>query len=374
LKVNGVTALVITAAKLGPEQKLFNQLLTKIETASASLAELNRLADAHRPDRVAKVTPLVKKNQFLDEKLVLFLASRLQYPKGLSKNQQENIAHIAVQVGQSVLDSGFGSAELEAEVDRLCEEYAAQDEDDDLDLDDDSAQGMRGLQGMIADMLGADFEGADGLDSPEAVMQAAMKKRQAEYEAWSQAQEARRANRKKSNKEKLAEQELLDADSALRLIYRKLASALHPDREPDEIERIRKTQLMAQVNAANDNKDLLTLLRLQLEIEQIHPEAIAAMADDKLRSYNRVLKEQFKTIQHELQQLMHRVRHEFNLSYGAINEKSLQSALRLDLLGLQQQADLRQSEFNYIQHDKNLKAWVKEHFKRMNDSARWDSF
>jgi phage gp37-like protein len=374
LKVNGVTALVITAAKLGPEQKLFNQLLTKIETASASLAELNRLADAHRPDRVAKVTPLVKKNQFLDEKLVLFLASRLQYPKGLSKNQQENIAHIAVQVGQSVLDSGFGSAELEAEVDRLCEEYAAHDEDDDLDGDDDSAQGMRGLQGMIADMLGSDFEGAEGLDSPEAVMQAAMKKRQAEYEAWSQAQEARRANRKKSNKEKLAEQEILDADSALRLIYRKLASALHPDREPDEIERIRKTQLMAQVNAANDNKDLLTLLRLQLEIEQIHPEAIAAMADDKLRSYNRVLKEQFKTIQHELQQLMHRVRHEFNLSYGAINEKSLQSALRLDLLGLQQQADLRQSEFNYIQHDKNLKAWVKEHFKRMNDSAGWDSF
>jgi hypothetical protein len=191
-----VTALVITAAKLGPEQKLFNQLLTKIETASASLAELNRLADAHRPDRVAKVTPLVKKNQFLDEKQVLFLANRLQYPKGLSKNQQENIAHIAVQVGQSVLDSGFGSAELEAEVDRVCEEYATHDEDDDLDLDGDCAQGLRGLQGMIADVLGADFEGAESLDSPEAVMQAAMKKRQAEYEAWSQAQEVRRANRK----------------------------------------------------------------------------------------------------------------------------------------------------------------------------------
>ncbi len=368
-----MTALVITAAKLGPEQKLFNQLLTKIETASASLAELNRLADAHRPDRVAKVTPLVKKNQFLDEKLVLFLASRLQYPKGLSKNQQENIAHIAVQVGQSVLDSGFGSAELEAEVDRLCEEYLADDEED-FGPEDDAPQDLRGLQDMISDMLGVDFEGAEGLDSPEAVMAAAMKKRQADYEAWSQAQEARRANRKKSNKEKLAEQEILDADSALRLIYRKLASALHPDREPDEIERIRKTQLMAQVNAANDNKDLLTLLRLQLEIEQIHPEAIAAMADDKLRHYNRVLKEQFKTVQQELTQLMHRMRHEFNLSYGAINEKSLQSALRLDLLGLQQQADLRQSEFNYIQHDKNLKAWVKEHFKRTRDSAGWDSF
>jgi Glu-tRNA(Gln) amidotransferase subunit E-like FAD-binding protein len=138
----------------------------------------------------------------------------------------------------------------------------------------------------------------------------------------------------------LAEQEILDADSALRLLYRKLASALQPDREPDEIERIRKTQLMPPVNAANDNKDLMTLLRLQLEIEQIHPEAIAAMADDKLRSYNRVLKEQFKTIQNALQQLMHRVGH----------------------------------ELNHIHHDKNLKAWVKEHCKRMNDSAGWDSF
>jgi hypothetical protein len=70
------------------------------------------------------------------------------------------------------------------------------------------------------------------------------------------------------------------------------------------------------------------------------------------------LKEQFKTIQQKLRQLMHRVRHEFNFSYGAINEKSLQSALRLQFLGLQQQADLRQSELYYIQHDKNLKAWV----------------
>jgi phage gp37-like protein len=374
-----VTALVITSTILGPEQKNFNQLLAKIETTSASIAELNRLADAHRPERLSKVTPLLKKSQILDEKLVFFLAARLQYPKGLSKNQQENIAQIAVQIGQSVLDAGHESAQLEAEVERLCDEYLEHYEDDeDAEFDDDveinTAQDLRGLQSMISDMLGVDLEGEEGLDSPQAMLAAALKKRQAEYEAWSQAQEARRATRKKSAKQKLAEQESLDADSALRLIYRKLASALHPDREPNEIERIKKTQLMARVNAANDNKDLLTLLRLQLEIEQIHPEAIASMADDKLRHYNRVLKEQFKTLQQELQQLMQRVRYEFNLRYGAINEKALQTALRQDVQGLQQQADLRQSEYSYIQHDKNLKAWVKTHISRMRDAERWDGF
>ena len=41
-----------------------------------------------------------------------------------------------------------------------------------------------------------------------------------------------------------------DAKSAIRTVFRQLASALHPDREPDEQERLRKTGLMSEVNAA----------------------------------------------------------------------------------------------------------------------------
>jgi phage gp37-like protein len=373
------TALVITTARLGPEQKLFNQLLEKIEVASAKIAELNRLTEAYRPERIAKITPLFDKSRIWDEKLVIFLENRLQTPKGLTANQRDNLADIVMHIGQSVLNTGLASEELELALERLYNEFFKNDDDAAFDehgfnQHEHSEQDFSDLQKRMADAFGVDLDGEDGFDSPEAMFAAAMKNRHAEQDAWIQAQEARRANRKKSTKEKQAEQEQLDADAALRLIYRKLASALHPDREPDEAERKRKTQLMAQVNLANDNKDLLALLKLQLEIEQIQPEAIAEMADNKLRHYNRVLKEQFKTLQHEQQHLMQRVRDEFNLHYGAITAQTIESALRAELVNLGQQADLRQREFNEVQTDKPLKAWLKNQMMMMKNALAWNEY
>ena len=41
-----------------------------------------------------------------------------------------------------------------------------------------------------------------------------------------------------------------------------LVKALHPDREPDEAEKLRKTELLKQVTTAYQANELLTLLRL----------------------------------------------------------------------------------------------------------------
>jgi phage gp37-like protein len=364
-----LSALVITAAKLGPEQKLFNQLLEKIEDCGRSISELTRLAESHRPERMAKITPLLEKVRQWDTKLVLFLDFRLQQTKGLSKKQQENIAYIAIAIGYGLIRSGEVSEELSAAVDRLSDLYG----DDDDDFFDDDGEGnaeadLAGLKSTIEDMMGINLENEEGLDSPEQMMAAAMRKRQESYEAWREAKEARKSKKKKSAKEIAAEQEGMDAESALKQIYRKLASALHPDREPDEVKRIQKTVLMAQVNSANDKKDLLTMLRLQLQIEQIEPAAISSMADEKLRHYNRMLKDQLKTVQMEQVQLTERIRDEFNLYYGVINPKALQKALRADVLELTDQADRRQFEYINVQNDKNLKAWAKHQAEMMSEA------
>jgi hypothetical protein len=124
---------------------------------------------------------------------------------------------------------------------------------------------------------------------------------------------------------------------------------------------------MVQVNTAHDKKDLLALLRLQLEIEQINPAAIAALASDKLRHYNRVLKEQLKTLTHELELLGHRVRQEFNFDFGMITPKTLQAALRFEASSLRQRAEETQRDLRRIQDHKNLKAWLKEQIQMMDD-------
>jgi hypothetical protein len=234
-------------------------------------------------------------------------------------------------------------------------------------VDEELAESKRMMSEMAGVELGDDF-GADA-QTPEELMELVMRKMQTERDAAQEAHQARHAKRKKTPKQQKAEQEAqqatMDADSALRMIYRKLASALHPDREPDEAKRIRKTHLMGQVNAANDAKDLLTLLRLQLQIEQIDPLAIATMADDKLKSYNRMLKEQLQTVQHELLIAQDRLRYEWQLGYGAITLKAVQSSLREQLQAMNAQNAYMQADLQQMQDDKYLKSWVKEQIRQL---------
>ena len=90
------------------------------------------------------------------------------------------------------------------------------------------------------------------------------------------------------------------AGQSVRVIFRKLASALHPDCEPDPAERQRKTLLMQQANQAHDRNDLLTLLTLQLDLEQIDEQHLASLTDDRLLHDNQVLQEQLAALQQEV--------------------------------------------------------------------------
>ena len=112
--------------------------------------------------------------------------------------------------------------------------------------------------------------------------------------------EARRAKRKKTAKQQ-AKEEQMQAEAAhlkksIQEIYRKLATALHPDRETDPAERERKTALMQKVNVAYGNKDLLQLLELQLQVEQIDQAHVNNIAEDRLKHYNKIQQSIKKTL------------------------------------------------------------------------------
>jgi hypothetical protein len=378
--------LVISIPKLGAQQKLFNDLLAKIEKTGQDLEALKQLELAHGVERNKKLQPAKQQTQDIHEKFVLLLDQRLQTPKGLSKKQLADLGYVAAVMADS-LDAVADMSgtplrpELQVVVDRLCAVLDGEDE-----VDDEVAQGMGAaaprsaqnvevelaeIKRMMSEMAGVELGDDFGADAqtPEELMELVMRKMQTERDAAQEAHQARHAKRKKTPKQQKAEQEAqqatMDADSALRMIYRKLASALHPDREPDEAKRIRKTHLMGQVNAANDAKDLLTLLRLQLQIEQIDPLAIATMADDKLKSYNRMLKEQLQTVQHELLIAQDRLRYEWQLGYGVITLKAVQSSLREQLQAMNAQNAYMQADLQQMQDDKYLKSWVKEQIRQL---------
>ena len=353
-------ALTIAAQSLGPEQQLFNKLLEQIEKQSKDLSNLKALANSYESERTAKLAPLRKQIHELQEQLVLYLDQRLQTPKGLSQHVCTDVQELIYILLDELLAAGDPSAALRAVADRHMDD--GDDLEDGLDEEAESE-----LNRAMAQAMGVPVSNNEPL-SMDDILEALTRKMQADDEAAIAAHAARQAKRKKSLKQQQAEQEQLDAHSALRTIYRKLASALHPDRETDPIERTRKHQLMVRVNAANDSKDLLALLRLQMEVDQINPASVAAMADDKLRGFNRMLRNQLKDLQAEYHSTMGHVHIAFDLGYSIVSKKSLNNSLRFQTQRLQDMVASLQQDVVQVRDDKVLKKWVKQQLSLLDDA------
>ena len=87
--------------------------------------------------------------------------------------------------------------------------------------------------------------------------------------------------------------EALQFTQSVREVYRRLASALHPDRVPEGPERDAMTTLMQQANQAYEAKDLLKLLDLQARLDS-HAAGNAeqramGLSAATLRHYNQLL-------------------------------------------------------------------------------------
>ncbi|GAC1534212.1 MAG: J domain-containing protein [Ramlibacter sp.] len=111
--------------------------------------------------------------------------------------------------------------------------------------------------------------------------------------------EERTARRRAATVSRPQTQAAQEASQSLRGVYRRLASALHPDREQDEHQRMRKTALMQQANQAYAEGHLLALLELQLQAEQVDATHAAAADARRLQHYIKILQDQLADLQSE---------------------------------------------------------------------------
>lgn len=172
-----------------------------------------------------------------------------------------------------------------------------------------------------------------------------------------------RAQRKAASRRarQQAQPQQADASQSIRDVYRKLASALHPDREQDLVERARKTALMQRVNQAYAAKNLLDLLQLQLEIEQIDVKSIQTMGEDRLRRYNEVLAEQLADLQKETADVERALRTQLGLGHGAeLTPTRMSRALKEQARGLQQDIAYYRMELKELEDPRTLKRWLRE--------------
>jgi DnaJ-class molecular chaperone len=156
----------------------------------------------------------------------------------------------------------------------------------------------------------------------------------------------------------------------LRDIYRKLASAVHPDRESDAARREEKNELMQRINQAYAANDLLSLFEIQMEIDQLDPVQIGNLGTERLRHYNRLLSEQLEQLRSKL--------HALEASAGADDEtdfedgfdaQKLEMRLRRQARGLRAEVTRQEQLLRVLADKAATRRWLKQQrqFAKLDD-------
>ena len=328
---------------LSAAARAFNLQLTRVDKLKAQLDELETLGQAHRGERHRWLAPLQQTRRQHMRTLALALEGHLQ-GKALSRLQQETASEALCALAQILADEG--ETDMVALHDRHSRQTLAQKKQAAAD-----ALRMR-LEAALGEPLAND---GDDLSMDELV-RAARDEEQARRQAKAQ---ARKARKQPGTQQAAALTQAADAETQLRTLFRQLASALHPDREPDETERRRKTALMSEANTAYARKDLVTLMQIQLRAELADPAAVSRLADDRLAALTLLLKQQVAGLERERAARQGQLAAEFDLPHGQVaNPNTLRQALLSQVAVLEAQLAQLEQDLAAAQDVAALKRWL----------------
>ena len=347
---------------LSKGQKLFNTLVKKIEASRHALAQWQATMDAYQQKVASDYLPLVGKFKGFQIDMAQALDRALERHK-LTKPERRFVAEVICDVAHPLVVESDDPV-----MKALYNKYS------DIDFDAQEAAEAKGMQEVMSKVFGIEMDEQAGVSSPQDVMdQVQMHMDKAKLHEMKR--QDQRSQRKKTAKQ-LAREEKQKADSeqtsqSIREVYRKLVSALHPDRESDPAERARKTGLMQRVNQAYDKKDLLLLLELQLELEHIDAATIAGLSEERLKHFNKILKDQLAELELEIAHVEEPLRHMFDLPhYLVLKPQSVMPHLLKDIAALQRNIRQIKKDIEMPGDLAVFKAWIKASQREARAMAR----
>lgn len=273
--------------QLSKPQKTFNNLIGKIEKQRAALAAWETAVARYRSRKAGEWEPLRETLRTRRREWVLALDQAHGF-KQLGKADRHLVAELVCEY----------AAQLAEETDDEDMKALFRRHGDGADFDAEMAAMQDEARAMIESELGVELGDDIDFSNPQAFMAKVMER--LAQQAMREEDKPRRKTARQLAREQKLQMEEQRVGQSLREVYRKLASALHPDREPDAAERERKNDLMQRVNQAYEKKDLLTLLELQLENEHIDQATLQSMSDERIKHFNQILKEQLRELEGEV--------------------------------------------------------------------------
>lgn len=354
---------------LGAQQQQFNTLIQQIAAQRALLAQWQQAQQDYRRRYAQELLPALRAFQALLSEYLHWLDTAYARPD-LSKADRatlaDALARMAADLAQAAQDPATAAA-----MTALHQHYAPTN----APIPQGRGRGTPPATPSQEAAQGVDMESDSDpdLNDPEALQRYA-EQQEAQWQAQQAQAEAARAahhrarQRKPSAQERQAQAAAQQASQSVRAVYRKLASALHPDRESDPAERARKTVLMQRANQAYADQQLLELLQLQLEIEHIDAAHLARASEERLQHYRHLLTVQLQELQAEVQSLRAQL---LPWLPGSSKPSALRKLLRAHLQQLRQDSLHLQDTMRALQTDpQGLKAWIKaqRHGQKAQDS------
>lgn len=330
---------------LAPGQDRFRYLIDRIEKMRHARADWDKLVVAFKTSDAERIHPLRATLKQVTRETV-FQIDQLLHQKGWSRADQLALKDVACHTAETLLRTDPHDAEIRTVFDR----YSS------LSFQDMKKEELESLKQDAREYMGIDLDDAD-INSEDDLVERV-------YEHMKN-DEARRGEpsveHRNSPGRQRAEAGAQAAKQFLREIYRKLASAVHPDRETDAARRVEKTELMQQINRAYATNDLLTLLEAQLRLDLIDPDHVSNISGKRLQQFNRLLSQQLEAARAELRSLQDAFRIDHDLPHGhAINPQSLHLVTQRRARELRAHIHQQKRFLDMLANKSATKRWLKE--------------
>jgi len=308
-------------ASLTKEQIAFNRLTQRIQKLETSIesesVKIDRLINFYekevQPNKIKLAEVQIVLALALDE-----LTNKHRLAKSIVEKVKETILYLC--------DKAFEFIDVTPESEALYDRWSDISYQDDLEQQKNNGKDM--FFNFFGDKFGDSINKDDfDMDDPESMARFQKKMEQLFEDTKNDTSKTKKKTKKQEEKEELKKQEEAIQNKSIRSIYISLTKVLHPDTEVDEVLKKDKEELMKSVTAAYEQKDLSTLLRLEMEWVFKTTEHLEKLAEDKLKIYISVLKERVSELEMEKHMLYRNPRLENVFPYVSQTEKTAKNSI-----------------------------------------------
>jgi hypothetical protein len=275
-KQKGNNDLIIVStnkdASLSKSAKKFNTLLKKLEQLKSDRENVKVRLEQNLQDTYKDVMPIYGELCELQADFLLAVIDHFNSTKLSAQKEYYIMSYVDMVKGNLM----HGPYQLSEEKRKKLEEATGVDDESDAELD-----------ALLDDVFGELEEDEDNEGDFEDFFQ---------YQPLNDTGEGKTKKKTKKQLEKEAAKAQFnqEKDKSFSTMYKSLVKLLHPDGETDEELKLKKTEWMKELTVAYKNKDIQTLLKIELEWMQSDKSLAEKQSEERLAYINELLKEQVR--------------------------------------------------------------------------------